>query len=228
MTRELSKQALQRVGIEMHGGHVDRATVGKLLSDVEPLEMSEKQLVLAEAATLICIDSLKSMGPLYKGFEDHVWMTLSRTADLESLVDSFKSPTKRTMYTESLYYDFLKGMFARSARTRHEFYYEMLTEAGISIAFDSIEFGESAASFHEKAALSMHTEHLLVFYSVELFLKVHMELYPRDSPITEDRLEPFYRHFEQAFPLFGKFDEYTRSDELFKFSACRRRLPLIN
>ncbi len=119
-------------------------------------------------------------------------------------------------------------MFAKSATTRHEFYYVMLKEARVEIEFDSIGFGASAAAFRRKAGMSMHREHLLVFYSVELFLKAYMELHPRDAPIADEKLELFYRHFEEAIPLSGKFEKYAKDDALFKFSASRKRLPFIN
>ncbi len=74
----------------------------------------------------------------------------------------------------------------------------------------------------------MHTEHLLVFYSVELFFKACMEIHQSDAPISDEKLELFYRHFEEATPPFDKFEKYAEGDALFKFSASRKRLPFIN
>ncbi len=66
-----------------------------------------------------------------------------------------------------------------------------------------------------------------MFSSVELFLKAYMALHPRDSPISDETIEEFYRHFEAAIPLVGRFGKYTREDVLFKFSASHRTLPSI-
>ncbi len=228
MTREQSKQALQKVGGKLSRGTVDCATVCELLTDVESLEEAERQSALAEAATLICIDSLRSMSSLYSDFEDSLWQHFSKIGNLSSLImDSLEDFVERGKYATEQYYSFLRGMFARSTKTRQAFYYEMLIEAGIEIEFNGIDFGASAAAFKRKAGASMHMEHLLVFYSVELFLKAYVYLHPNDSPLADEKIEVIYRHFEAAIPLIGKFERYTKDDGLFKFSASRRMPPLI-
>ncbi len=226
--REQSRQALKSLGVGIDEGDISRTVMCELFDKVARLAPEKRQLVLAEAATLMCIYSLKSMSPLYSGFEHHVWQRFMEMDDLVARVDSFTRPGEMVVYAASLYYDFHRSMFTKSTKTRHEFYYDMLTEAKIAPEINSINFGTNAITFQRRAEESMHMEHLLVFYSVELFLKAHIALHPRDSPISDEQIEAFYKHFEAAIPLVDKFERYAKDDSLFKFSACRRMLPLIN
>ncbi len=228
MTRELSQQALLRTRVEMCGGSANRAAMYRLLAKVQTLKEGERQLVLAEAATLVCMHSLQPMNPLYESFEDSLWELFSKMDNLTSQMESFLSIAERLSYAQSRYYDYLRGMFERSGQARHQFYYEMLADAEIEIEFNSIDFGENAAAFEKKAEGSVHVEHLIVFYSVELFLKAYISLHPRDSPLADEKLESIYRHFEAAIPLIDRFVTYAKDDGAFKFSASRKMLPPIN
>ncbi len=207
---------------------MDRIAVCKLLDAVESLEASERRSALVEAATLMCTHALRPMNSLYSGFEDSLWAHFSEVNDIEGLIDAFKNHLERAAYATDQYHSFLRGMFDKSIKTRQKFYYEMLVDAGIEVEFGSIAFGESAIMFKRMAEKSVHMEHLLVFYSVELFLKVYISLHPKDSPLADEKIEMFYRHFEAAIPLIDRFQRYAKDDSLFTFSASRRMLPLMN
>ncbi len=228
VTREASLLALQRAGISFSALNEGCVSVYELVQRIEPFEQKERQTILAEAITLTCARFLATTDRRYSGFETFLWLQLSESMDLESLALSFIDLTKVAVYAMGKYHDFLRGMFAASNKTRHQFYYEMLAKSGIDIKFGDIGFGESAAAFQRKASRSLDREHLLVFYSVELFLKAYMTLHPKDSPIADEKVEEFYRHFEAAIPLTGKFSKYSRDDSLFKFSASHMALPQIN
>ncbi len=225
MSRELSIQVLERAGIDLYDGGLNDDALESLASKVQSLSEGDKQLALAEAITKMCMYPLKSMRPLYPAFEDELWSTVLEIRDLESQIDAFGDLLRRTSYATAQYQAFLQGMFAKSGKTRHQFYQDMLTEAGIEIGFDSVDFGQKAVAFRKQAAASMHREHLLVFYSVEPFLRVYVSLHPRDSLLADGKVEAFYRHFEAALPLAGKFRKYTKDDGLFKFGASHKMLP---
>ncbi len=91
-----------------------------------------------------------------------------------------------------------------------------------------IDFGEKAAAFQRRAGESVHYEHLLVWYSVELLLKARKAIHPKTRPITEEGLETFYRHFEDAIPLGGKFLKYSASMAHFEPDIRRWQLPSLN
>ncbi len=228
MPRALSLQALQRAGVKLDSNITRVGALGTLVARAKSLEKEDRQLVLSEVATHVCIRSLEDMGSLYEEFEHELWLSFMAMEDLEGQVASFISHVQRAAYAAAQYYAFLKGMFMKSGKTRHQFYYDMLTEAGIEMDFGSVDFGESAVMFYRQAIMSIHLEHLLAFYSVELFLKVYISLHPRDSPLSDAKVEAFYRHFEAAFPLTEKFGKYTKEGGLFKFSASHRLLPSIN
>ncbi len=228
VSRELAIQLLKREGIDLYDGGLGNTALGSLTNKTESLSDDDKQFALAEAMTKMCMYSLKLMSPLYPEFEDELWSAFSKMGDLESQMLSFGDLVRRTSYATAQYYAFLQGMFAKSGKTRHQFYQDMLAEAGIEIGFDSIEFGQTAIAFKKQAVASVHGEHLLVFYSVELFLRVYISLHPRDSPLADGNVEVFYRHFEAAIPLALKFERYTKDEGLFKFSASHKILPSIN
>ncbi len=103
MSRELSLQALQRAGVEICGNNVTRAVLCRLVTKVESLEKDDRRLVLAEAATRICIHSLEIIDPLYREFEQELWLTFSEMKELESQVESFMNPAERLTYAMSQY-----------------------------------------------------------------------------------------------------------------------------
>ncbi len=118
-------------------------------------------------------------------------------------------------------------MFAKSSKTREDFYKEMLVESGINFELGGIEFGDKAAAFVREAMGGVHREHLLVSYSVRLLLQAWKVFHPRCPPITESGLETLYRHFESAIPLCIKFSTYSVSISHFEFDVKPRLLPSL-
>ncbi len=228
LTRQQSLQLLQDANIELPTGDIGDTTLHSFLLRAESLTPSERKLAFAETATRSCIQLLESLITLYSAFEEELWASLSTAQNLEGVMNSLLRPIAKVEYAMSKYHDYLRGMFARSGKTRSQFYDELLLEANIAIELGSIDFGPSARAFQRRALMSIHAEHLLVFYSVELFLKAYMAAHPRDSPMSDEKIEQVYRHFEAAIPLTDTFEKYAKEDNLFKFSAARRVLPSIN
>ncbi len=104
----------------------------------------------------------------------------------------------------------------------------MLSEAGIMMSFENIAFGKFALSFLQEAQMSMHREHLIVYYSVELFIRAHAIAHRKSYPTSNERLDTFYGHFEAAIPLVAKFRKYSNDESLFVYSATHWFPPLIN
>ncbi len=117
------------------------------------------------------------------------------------------------------------GACFQSNKTRNEFYDDMLAEAGIEIEIGDIKFGAKAIALHLKATTSMHREHLLVHYAVELYLKVYEAVNPRSSLISGEKLEMPHRHFESRIQLMASFYRHFKDDGHFKHCARHRALP---
>ncbi len=227
LTRQQSLQLLQDANVELPTIDIGGTTLRSFLCRAESLAPSERQLAFAETATRSCIQLLESLITLYPAFEEELWLSFSTAESLKSVMGSLLRPTTKVEYAMSKYHEYLRAMFKKSGKTRSQFYDEMLLEASIAIELGSIDFGPSASAFQEEALMSLHAEHLLVFYSVELFLKAYMAAHPKDTPMSDEKIEQVYRHFEAAIPLTEAFEEYAKEDGLFKFSAARRVLPLI-
>lgn len=119
-------------------------------------------------------------------------------------------------------------MFSKSKKTRNAFYDDMLVEAGIERALGCFDFGESAIAFWDMATKSVHCDHLLVYYAVELYLKAYEAVNPKDIPIPDEKLETLYRHFEAKIPFHHLFEKYTKDDSYFKYNARRQQLPSMD
>ncbi len=228
LTREHSLQAIESASLEVPGRGLTRATMEDFFESASQLDPNQRQLGLAEAATRTLLNFLEAKRPLYPEFESLVWQQFLKSDNLEAEIDSLLNSQERLNSVPREYYDFVRGMFGKSGKTRHEFYRAMLSEAAFAAMFDGISFGEAAISFLKKTKKSVHQEHLLVFYSVELLIRAYAAAYPGSSPISDERLETFYQHFEAAIPLPAKFERYTKEDTLFLYSARHWLLPAIN
>ncbi len=228
LARERSLQEIGRMKVHIPEKSVSRATAGKLFEEANKLEPGQRQLCLAEAATRTFLHFLISKRPLYPEFEDLVWQQFLKSNDLQSEIEVLLNGEKSFAPIQQRYYSFTRGMFGKSGKTRQKFYSDMIAESGIVVGLSTIGFGEAAVSFLGLAMESMHPEHLLVFYSVELLIRAYAAAHPRSSPLSNEELEKFYRHFEDAIPLSSKFEEYTRDDSLFMYNAVHWLLPPID
>ncbi len=228
LTREHALQALESAKLNIAYYGVSRGTKYELFEGTEQLDANQKQLCLAEAATRTFLYFLVARSPLYEEFEDLVWRHFLELSDLHKEIDSLIYCQEYPSAAFTKYYDFIRGMFEKSGKSRHEFYADMLFEAKIEVGPEDIAFGAVALAFREKAMVSMHREHLLVFYSVELLIRAHAAAHPRGSPLSDARLETFYKHFEAAIPVRNTFKAYTKDDSLFLYSAKHWLLPSID
>ncbi len=114
-----------------------------------------------------------------------------------------------------------------SGKYPHELYNYMLSEAMINARPEAIAFGAVALAFLKGAMERMHLEQLFFFHSVELLMTAHAAVHSRGSPMTEERPETLYRHFEAAISLTTTFDMCTKDDSLLLYSAKHWLLPLI-
>ncbi len=163
----------------------------------------------------------------YDGFEESLWLLFSKGQAIDKLIEPFKDLTEKEKSAANHYYDYIWCILQSPQKSRNAFYHDTLAEACIKIEFGSIDFGANAAVFHKGAEMSMHMEHLMVLYSVELFLKVHVKVCPKDSPLAGEKLEILYRHSEAAIPLIEKLNRCAKDDGLFTFSTSRRMLPIV-
>ncbi len=226
--REHSLKAIENAGLEIKDSGLNRVTQLELFEHVGQLEPKQKQLCLAEAATRTFLNYLTSIRPLYPEFEDLIWQQFLSASDLQGEIESLLKAQKHFIAVPNKYYNFLRGMFEKSGKSRHNFYNDMLSEDKIEIGPEDIAFGSAAVAFAKRAMLSVHEEHLLVFYSVELLIRAHVTAHPRGSPMSRERLETFYRHFEAAIPLAEKFEKYTKDSSLFLYNAEHWLLPSID
>ncbi len=228
VTRELSLQAFESAELNVAEGGLNYATLCQLMEKVQKFEPSHRQSILVEVATRMLLGLLFTERTIYPKFEEATWLRFSRASNLEEEIEALCNGRESSNIALSQYDAFVRGMFERSGKTRQEFYAEMLEEAGIVMDFDAIEFGAPAMAFKRKALMSVHREHLLVFYLVELLIRANTTVNPKSFTLADQKVEALYKHFEAAIPLPAKFEKGTKDDTLFLYSARHWLLPAID
>ncbi len=226
-TREQSLQAMKEAGISLTSEHMRLGSVLPLINRLESLEATKRQLILAEFATRLSIRPLKSLVLPYADFEDELWAQFQQDGELSNRMCKVKYLLKIPADAQMKYYAYVRSMFAKSAKTREDFYNNMLLESGINVELGGIGFGEKAAAFEVEAMGSVHQEHLLVWYSVRLLLLAWKTFHPGCPPIAENGLETLYKHFENEIPLCEKFSTYSESISHFEPDVRLRLLPSL-
>ncbi len=219
---------MEEAGVCITDNDLDSFGAFKLLESTKHFEPSKRRRILIEFAARFWMRALTFSTPAYSEFEESLWLAFESTADLEDMIRSHIYCATVASDAKVKYHDYLRGMFKMSEKTREEFYDDMLAESGVEMSVGSVDFGESAIAFYNSVETVKHREHLLVFYSVELFLKAYASVHPRSSPISDEKVEEFYKHFERAISLTGKFEKYAANDNLFKCNAKHRTLPQVN
>ncbi len=155
-------------------------------------------------------------------------MQLYEENDIEAKLRSILNIEKIVKEALENYHGYIRGMFASSKKTRDDFYDEMLIEAGIEKDLGCFDFGKKALDFWYKATASVHREHLLVHYAVELYPKAYGAVNPKNIPASDERLEMIYKHFEGQISFATVFEKYTKDDSYFNYSARHRSLPSMD
>ncbi len=203
--------------------------VREALEAAEQLAPSERQHVVTELATALWLRSLVENGPLYSGFEAFLHAHFSTMKDFERNILSLMSHGLIGAEARALYYDYLRGMFQSSGKMRSQFYAELLTDMAIPVCLESVEFGAKAEHFYRSVVDTLHGEHLLVFYSVGLLLKVFKKRHPNSrTPLTEEEVEAMYQYFEKSLPLSERFMEYAIDESLLDYNFGGERLFQIS
>ncbi len=207
LTREQSLQAMKDANVTLPDCGVGRGEVLRVLAELGQLEPPHKRLVLAEFATRLWIKYLAPVHPLSPGFEEELWVQFSGDQKLEVVVPKLALYDEIAADSKKRYYEYVKGLLKKSGKTREEFYGEVLAESGVDLC--AVDFGEKALAFQMRAAESVHQEHLLVWYSVELLKRAHEELFGREAPMSDEVLASCYELFEEKIPLKG--EEFERA-----------------
>ncbi len=202
-TRKQSLQALENAGLYLSDNGVSDKNKHQLFEEAERLEAKQRQLFLAEAATRTFLTVLAPRRPFYQEFEELVWKEYLGSDDLERDIRSLLVSGGYYNLASTRYYNFIRGMFERSAKTRDEFYQNLISEASMVLRSEDIAFGAAAMAFLKKAEGSMDLEHLLAFYLVQLACKTRETMHTENAPMTEEEVEVLYKHFEGRFPLNG-------------------------
>ncbi len=226
--RDQSLQVVKGLSIDVSSNSLDCGLAVALLDETTHLEPPQRRLVVTELAVRLWLNLLSTMGSFYPEFELFLWHELFHDEDLESQMHSYISPAKVLADVIEKYSRFLKSMFSSSNKTRNDFYDDMLLEAGIRKELGCFDFGERALAFRKRVRQSVHREHLLVYYSVELYLKACEAVNSKDIRVSDAKLEEIYRHFEEKIPLMNTFDKYTKDDSYFNYSARRQSLPSMD
>ncbi len=219
VTQTEAEQVAKRTGGDVKSIAPSRRMIFDALAKAELLEPAERRLAVVELATTVWLKSLASKGPTYSGFEPFLRAYFSEMSDVENYIypllvdDIFDSDAK------AIYGEYLRGMLEASEKTRFQFYENMCAELSLQGSLETADFGRKASDFFRKVMGTLHEEHLLVAYSVRLFLKALMARQPSDSATIPDQdQEVIYRHFENSFPLCGKFMKYAKDDNF--FNSC--------
>ncbi len=192
------------------------------------MEPAKWRLVATELMTRLWLRLLTIGGTFYPDFEDHLWRQLYEENNMEAKLCSILNIEMSIDEVSERYYDYIRGMFAKSNKTREDFYDDMLIEAGIEKELGCFEFGKKAMDFWHKATESVHRDHLLVYYAVELYLQAYAAVNPKSVPISDENLETIYKHFEGRISFENTFEKYTKDDSHFKYSARRQLIPSMD
>ncbi len=219
VTQTETEQVAKSTKFDLKDAILNRRTMLDALVKAELLEPKERQLAVVKLAVAIWLQSLALRGPTYPAFEAYLLEYFSEKSDVEEYV-------RRLVVAGSIYDDakavhgeYLRGMFGASGKTRSRFYEDMCLELGIHGCLEKVGFGEEASAFFKKVFGTPHEEHLLVAYSVKLFLKAIMARQPSYSASMPDQdQEVLYRYFESSFPLCQKFMKYANDGRF--FSSC--------
>ncbi len=229
VTKAEAEQVVKDTDIDLKSAVLNRRMVHDALAKAELLESRERRLAIIEIATALWLKSLVQRGNLYPAFEAFLWAYFSRIESVEQHVRPLVATGRIYDDAMAIYGDYLREMFDASGKTRTQFYSEMCTEVGAHASLDSADFGEAAKRFSDMVAGTLHEEHLLVAYSVRLFLKIFMARQHRDSaPMADEEMEVVYRHFEKSLPICDKFMNYAKSDSVLSSSLDSGSFLQIN
>ncbi len=173
-----------------------------LLDDIGRLAPKQRQRVAAELATRLWLQTLERTAPVYPDFEKYLWLELFNMDHLvrDHLKPSMNAP-EILAHVTGMYYHYLRSMFGQSGKTRKSFYNDMLVELGLAEGLGVVDFGPPAMAFMKKVSGSVHREHLLVCYLVELARKLHTVRHARGLPMSDEEARRFYEYFEGEMPL---------------------------
>ncbi len=226
---EMAAQTVKGIKADINSAELDGIKAYDILDAVKDLEKGQQQPVVAELATRLGLRHLASTTAFYPEFEGVLWAHFAGMDDLQEHVSTAVTTGQIDTSTLKMYFDYLQSMFRASGKTRMEFYSKMITEASVQEDIASADFGKRALDFHRKVRSSVHREHLLVLYSVELILKLYRAHYPeKGSSVSEETLEAVYKYFEHGMPLGTKFIDYTEDDTFLSYSLEEGRLSEIN
>lgn len=220
VTRAEAVQAIKSANVQVTGDDLNYKKVHELLKMARQLEPRQNQLVVAEVATHLCLNYIKSRGPFYPDFESFLWSHFAEKVNFEFELRKLIGTGQINAEAVTIYSDYLRSMFDASGKTRSDFYGEMAAEAGAQKDLESPDFGDGASRFCEKVVNSVHGEHLLVLYSVKLVLKLHEASFPGGNapPIADEKLDLAYRYFERGIPLEDTFLDYAEDDVFLSYS----------
>ncbi len=225
LAREQAIQAIKSLDLDPHGAELSRKEAIEAIMRARQLEPKQRRLVFTELATRAWLRPRPLEGPLYPGFEEVLWEHFSRQEGVEEKVIASLGARQADTEIQALYNEYLRGMFAASGKTRCDFYRDMLAEAGIEIGLGDAEFGEEAFSFLTRVANSVHREHLLVFYSAGLVVKLAKERdHSIDNASREEWLDAVCRYFESGLPLECQFFQYSKDSAFLNHSLEEGRL----
>ncbi len=227
VARRMSRQALKSAGVSIATKEVKHGMIQSVLKKVAHLDDDKKQAAIIEFATRHWLHLLAPISPLYPKFKDLLWQDFSQEPNLLEKVLPLIGCQGALDDAKARYYDYVRQAFRKSGKSRDEFYDRIFSEFAIQPELGSVGFGEKAMLFNETVRPSLHREHFLVWYSVRLLIKAHRGMYPRSSQITDERLEEFYCHFEEAMPLEEKFSGYASNDSCFNSALKFLLLPML-
>lgn len=228
LAREQAIQAMRSFDLDISVPGLSMADAIQAITIARRLESKQRKLVFTELATRAWLVSRPLGGPIYPEFENMLWEYLLRHENVEEKVLASLSDNRANKDVDALYSNYLKGMFAASGKKRLEFYNEMLTEAGISVDLEDVEFGDEAVNFFLRVANSMHREHLLVYYSAGLVSRLSAPSDPTmNEAMGEEKLDAICRYFENGMPLEDHFLEYSKDDIFLRCSLLEGHLSKI-
>ncbi len=199
-TRKKAVQVLESIGLDMESIDLSKEGIYHLLDAVRELEESQQQSIVAELATGLSLKLFASTGPFYHEFEGALWAHFVETKDLQDHVSTTITTNEFGANATRIYYAYLRSMFEAYGNKRDELCRSKIVEAKVREDIDNTDFGEKALNFLRKVRGSVHMEHLLVLYSIALFLGALEELGLVSCSASEDELNVVFHYFESLIP----------------------------
>lgn len=140
--RSEAAHVFRSANLDITEGDPSHQKVCNVLKKAKQLGSHQSQLLVAELATHIWLNYIRSKEPFYPAFEAFTWSHFAGKAKFEPQMCRLIATGQVGADVITLYSDYLRSIFQASGKTRRDFYKEMVIEANAQADLESPELGE--------------------------------------------------------------------------------------